>query len=124
MENISEFYYERLQTTTNPGLELARMFGSVFERDVGKSELILFNRLLRLYSRFTLYFAILDLASMKDLDFNNLFPIISYFCKKRLEQRQNSPLISFESLEKNVLALEKMVRRQEKQKLIARPLDE
>jgi hypothetical protein len=81
-ENLSEYFYEQLKDTGNPGLCLARFYGETFQRNIGKGEVILFNRMLRLYGRFTLYFSILDMSFMKDINHENIAPLLSYFCKK------------------------------------------
>jgi len=87
MENIAEYYYELLPKDTNPGLLLAKFFCQVMETTVSKSEIITFNRLVRLYGRSIPYFAVLDVAGMSNVNTENPFPLLAYFCKKRIEQK-------------------------------------
>jgi hypothetical protein len=87
MENLAEYYFEKLPQDTNPGLLLAKFFCQVMETIVSKSEIIMFNRLVRLYGRTIPYFAILDVGGMDNVNMDNPFPLLAYFCKKRIEQK-------------------------------------
>jgi hypothetical protein len=87
MENLAEYYFEKLPQDTNPGLLLAKFFCQSMETTVTKSEIIMFNRLIKLYGRTIPYFAILDVNSMPEVKLDNPFPLLSYFCKKRIEQK-------------------------------------
>jgi hypothetical protein len=123
-ENSAEVYYEKLVKSTNPGLILAQFFGNVFSRSIGKTEVILFNRLLRIYGRFVVYFSILDLTSMKELDFNqDLYGILSYFAKKRLDQKYGIVLVESNDLNRFATSVAKQIEKQKKEKLIIPELD-
>jgi hypothetical protein len=126
MENAAEFFYEQLSTTTNPALVLSRFYGEVFDRQYGRSEVIMFNRLLKLYSKFTIYFSILDMTSMDNINFESgTFGLLSYFCKKRLEQKiGESTYNNLIDLEKEITKLEKLIEKQKTTKLKVRPLNE
>jgi hypothetical protein len=122
-ENVSEFYYEQLKDTTNPALVLSRLFGALFNRDYGRSEVILFNRLLKIYGRFTVYFSLLDMTSMTEINFDNIYGLISYFAKKRIEQKYGILVIETRSLDKEVGTLEKLIAKQKKIKLNVQELE-
>jgi hypothetical protein len=125
MENAAEFFYEQLSTTTNPALVLSRFYGEVFDREYSRSEVIMFNRLLRLYSKFTIYFSILDMTSMDNINFESgTFGLLSYFCKKRLEQKVGESSSNLKSLDKEVNQLEKEIEKQKHTKLKVRPINE
>lgn len=87
MENLAEYYYELLPQDTNPGVLLAKFFCRGMEIPITKSEIITFNRLIRLYGRTIVFFAILDVCGMTDVNTDNPFPLLAHFCKKRLEQK-------------------------------------
>lgn len=122
-ENTSEFYYERLTSSTNPGLVLAQFYGNTFSREITKSEIIIFNKLLRLYGRFVVYFSILDMSSMSDINFENIFPLLSFFCKKRLEQKYGITLVEGQDLNKVATNIEKQIEKQAKSKIVIKDLD-
>jgi hypothetical protein len=122
-ENSAEFYYEKLVNSTNPGLVLAQFFGNIFDRPISRVEVILFNRLLKVYGRFVVYFSILDLTSMTDLDFNNLYGILSYFAKKRLDQKYGIVLVENNDLNKFASSIAKQIEKQKKEKLVIPELD-
>ena len=124
-ENISEIYYEKLGTTTNPARDLTAFYGSIFEREVGRTEIILFNRLLKLYGRFTVFFAVLDMTSMDNVNFDKPFPLLAYFCKKRLESKNGSIMTDLLYLDNEVSKLERQIEKMKGHKLpIARSIDE
>jgi hypothetical protein len=122
-ENVADLYYERLSSSTNPGLVLAQFFGNVFDRRITRNEVILFNRLLKIYGRFVVYFSILDMSSMTEINFDSLYPLLSYFAKKRLDQKYGIVLVESQDLNKVALSLEKQIEKQKKQKLIIPELD-
>lgn len=117
-ENSAEFYYEKLVNSTNPGLVLAQFFGNVFNRQISRTDVILFNRLLKIYGRFVVYFTILDLTSMTDLDFSkDLYGIFSYFAKKRLDQKYGIVMVESNDLNKVALSWGKAIEKQKKEKI-------
>lgn len=122
-ENIVDLYYEKLHSTTNPGLVLAQFFGSVFDRTITRSEIILFNRLLKVYGRFIVFFTVLDMSSMNDINFDSLYPLLSYFAKKRLDQKFGVVMMESQDLNKVANSLEKQIEKQKKQKLVIPELD-
>jgi hypothetical protein len=122
-ENSADLYYERLSNSTNPGLVLAQFFGNVFDRTISRSEVILFNRLLKIYGRFIVYFTILDMSSMSELNFDNLYPLLSYFAKKRLDQKYGIIMVESQNLDKLANTYEKAIEKQKKTKLSIPELD-
>jgi hypothetical protein len=87
MENQSEFYYERLRVSTNPGKDLLDFFRETTGRDAGRAEIILINKLIKLFSRFTVFFAIMDLSKYQSDQLNgNLYPLLYTICKSRFEK--------------------------------------
>jgi hypothetical protein len=87
IENVAELYYRKLSESKNVGVTLAQFYGSVFNQPVSKKEIIIFNRLVNIYGRFNVYFSILDMTSMTELNLENPYPLLSHFAKKRLDQK-------------------------------------
>ncbi|HAQ02976.1 TPA: hypothetical protein DCQ22_03745 [Candidatus Nomurabacteria bacterium] len=117
MENLAEFYFEKLPLDSNPGLLLAKFFCQSTNTTLSKSEIIMFNRLIKLYGRTIPYFAILDVNSMNDVNLDNPFGILSYFCKKRIEQK--NPEVyngAYNNLDKNIEKLGEQIAAQEGRK--------
>lgn len=85
MENQAEFYYEKLKATTNSGQVLLEFFREMTNKDAGRSEIILINRLVKMFGRFTVYFAIMDLSKYDKLE-GNLYPLLYTICKSRFEK--------------------------------------
>lgn len=87
MENLFELYFEQLHTTKTPGKVLAEFYCSLFNLAFSPQKIITFNKLLKLYSRDVIFFAISDCADIDNLDHENIHRLLSYFCKKRMESR-------------------------------------
>jgi len=108
MENTVEFYYEKLKGTTNPGTVLAVWFGSLYSVDASKSIIIMCNRLIKVFGRFTVFFAILDMAGSYPELSENMYPLLYTICKRKFETaHSDSTIQSHESLDKYVAEMEK-----------------
>ena len=107
MENMAEFYYEKLKVTTNAGLDLAHFFKEVTGKEAGRSEIIMINRLIKFFGRFTVYFSILDLSKIEKLE-GNLYPLLYTICKSRFEKSHDAVFsAASESLDKFLKELDK-----------------
>ncbi len=111
MENSAEYYYEKLKTADKPGVVLATFYCSLYNLDVSKSEIIMFNKLIRTFSRFVVYFGILDTFGSKSMKPpEEPFPYIYEVCKRRFETvHVDSTIQSREPLDKCIAALNERV---------------
>lgn len=116
-ENLADLYYEKLSDSGNPGVTLAQFYGSVFGLDVSKKEVIMFNRLLKIYGRFLVYFSILDMTTVRDLNTENPFGLLSFFARKRLDQKYGIIMIESQNLDRTATTLESKIEKQRKMKL-------
>ena len=88
MENIADLYYEKLSKESNPGKVLAAFYETLFDRSYSVKNIIMFNKLVKAYGKYIPFFAILDMFSYEGLEIvDNMFGLLSYYCKKRLEQK-------------------------------------
>ena len=93
MENVLEFYYEKLKKEGKPGNIIYLFYGRLFSIEVNKGHLIMFNRLIRIFGRFIVFFAVLDLAGMSKVDHkNSIYPLMFTICKGRFEKAHPSSL--------------------------------
>lgn len=107
MENQAEFLYEKLKATTNPGQVLLELFREMTNKEAGRSEIILINRLIKIFGRFTVYFAIMDLSKYENLE-GNLYPLLYTICKSRFEKIHDETFsAAHESLDKFLRDVEK-----------------
>jgi hypothetical protein len=83
-ENLVEFYYEKLNNDTNPGKLIAEFFCKVHGKPLTKSEIIMFNKLIRLFGRYTAFFSVMDSANMEDR--GTAYPLLYTICKNRFEK--------------------------------------
>ena len=120
MENISEYYYNLLGKSTNPGVDLAKMYGAIFDIKPERKHFMMFNKLIKVYDRFTIFSAILTVSEMENVDHNKyLYPLFSSIAKKRFEKSTGMANIeSMESAEKRIKSLERKIKNLEKIELI------
>ena len=110
MENQAEFYYEKLKSNANQGQVLLEFFREMTGLDGGRASIIMINKLIKLFGRFTVYFAIMDLSKNDKLENGvNLYPLLYTICRNRFERIQNDAVltVSHESLEKYLKELDK-----------------
>lgn len=106
MENQAEFYYEKLKSQLNPGQVLLEFYKEVTGRTDGLG-IILVNKLIKMFGRFTTYFAIMELAKYDKLQ-GNVFPLLLTICKNRFEKANDIIFsASHESLDKYLRELDK-----------------
>ena len=125
-EALADIYYSKLKDADNPGLTLARFFCELNDKTIDKDRVILFNRLLKLFGRYTIYFSIMDLFGYEKADLNgNLYGLLMYYCKNRIEKESKNSLQS-ENLDDFISDIEKQKRTQKKisKTLEIRKLDE
>lgn len=119
MENLVEFYYEKLKNSQEPNKVLMELFYEVTGINVGRSEIIMINKLLKLFGRFTLFFSIVDLSSVKSLE-GNLYGLLYTICNRRFERAHNNETVNaFESLSRELNSLEKQIEKISKKKIKA-----
>lgn len=115
MENSSEFYYEKLRTADNPGVILASFYCSLYDMKVTRSEIIMFNRLVKTFSRFTVYFAVLDMVGSKPNGIDSPYPYLYEICKRRFETTHvDSILQARDSLDKEIKKIDEEIEKLEK----------
>ncbi len=117
MENQAEFFYEKLKNQANPGLVLIEFYAEVTKLPTGRSEIIMINRLIKLFGRFTVYFAIMDLVRYDGKLTGQVFPLLYTICRSRFERAHDTVFsASHESLDKQLNQLEKELEKSKKAK--------
>ena len=126
MENLADYYYEKLSTSVTPGTELAKFFCELFERSVTKAEIILFNKMVKTFGKYTTYFAILDMwTSNPDQVLDHNWAAIAYYCKRRLEKTNDTPVNEvYKNLDSFIEKKQKEIEELKKVSLKVRSLDE
>lgn len=118
MENSSEFFYEKLKTAEKPGTILATMYCTLYNIPITKSEIILFNKLLKVFGRFTVFFAILDANGTYQEKIDNPYSLLYTICKRKFETAHSDSIIqSRESLEPFIEGLDKSISKMKKSKI-------
>ena len=101
MENLAESLYEQVMESSNPGPILVLLCKSIFEDIVDKSSYGMIGRLNKVYGRRILFFAILDSVTFEPKSMVDLFKILSFFCKKRIEKQIVSTIDLTKLVEEN-----------------------
>lgn len=118
MENSAEFFYEKLKSDSNPGAILASFYCSLYDIPVSKSEIIMCNRLIKVFGRFTLFFSILDMSGSYPDKPDNTYPLLYTICKRKFESAHGASVIqSREPLDSFINSITKDINRQKKSKI-------
>lgn len=103
MENSSEFYYRKLEKDDKPGSVLASYYCSIYDIEVTRSEIMFCNKLVKVFGRFAVFFAIQDAAGSQRTRMEDPYPYLYEICRRRFEQsHQDFSLQSRESLSKYI----------------------
>lgn len=83
-ESLAELYFAKLKSSTNPGVVLAQFYSALTGKEVGKSEIMRFNMLLKVFGKSTVFFSIIDTSRVETI---TEFPygLLYKICKDRLE---------------------------------------
>ena len=88
-ENIASYYLKDLDTETNPGNLLANFFWELFSKSPDLKDIVMMNKIIRLYGRELTFYSILDAYDVEDADVENAYPLLVYMIKNRLSKREN-----------------------------------
>lgn len=118
MENSSEFYYEKLKGNPSPGSVLASLYCTLYDIEVTRSEIIMFNKLLKVFGRFTIFFSVIDMAGSYPNNVENPYSMLYTICKRKFEAAHSDSLIhAREPMDKLLNILEKEIDLQKGKKL-------
>jgi len=110
VENSSEYYYNKLKDSITPGNILAALYCTLYSRDITRSEIIMFNRLLKIFDRFLIFFSILDMVGSKPIALDNPYPYLFEICKRRFESAHGDFSIQArQSLDGLIRSLDKQI---------------
>ncbi len=85
MENLSESYYKKLESSDKPGVTLAEFYCSLYKKEVTRSEIIMCNRLVGMFGRFLVYYAIMSMFSTKPDGAEEPQTYLFAICQRRFE---------------------------------------
>lgn len=118
MENSSEFYYSKLKSHEKPGVWLATFYCQLYNIDITRSEIMLFNRLLKMFDRFLIFNSIMDMFGSKPERIEDPYSYLFAICQRRFETvYTDSTLQSRRSLDKYIEAIDEEIERNKKVKL-------
>lgn len=120
-ENVSKYYYEQLNVSTNPVPLLIKFYcavtGKTLEKPEEKVLAIQINKLITLFGRYTVFFALLELNNY-DTDIP-IFGLLFRICQRRFERENpTSPSPALQPLDGYLLDLEKERARLNKKKIV------
>lgn len=85
-ENLVDIFYEKLADAKNPGTVLATFFSMLMNIEVTRNHIIMFNKFVKAYGKYSTFMSILDVFAVESVNLSaSLYPLFSYFLKKRFE---------------------------------------
>lgn len=118
MENSADFFYEKLRNDEKPGQVLAAFYCQMFDKPVTRSEIIMFNKLLKTFHRFLIFYAIVDTGGSKPEGLDNPYPYIYEICKRRFEAAHSDTTIqSRRHLDRYIESIDEEIEKNSKKKL-------
>lgn len=114
-ENLAGFYWEKLHTPSEkPHVVLSKFYSELLEQPLDKNLFIMFGRLLKVYSREDLFFAIVSIYHMEKVDLKKVYGLIVYFCNERFQKRNPESPTVFDRIDTKAIAkrIEKLSRQQ------------
>lgn len=125
MENTVEYYYEKLKNATNVGTVMAAHFASLYDVQPSKGIIIMCNRLVKTFGRFTVFFSIVDMAGSYPEPMENPYPLLYTICKRKFEAAHGDLFIqSYEPLDNFLSSIDKELKTVQKQKRLKIPSSE
>ena len=108
VESLAELFFSRLKTTTNAGLTLGQFYAALFNIQCGRTEVIAMNRLIKVFGRYYVFFAIIDISKYQKFD-EFPFGLLHKICKDKLfaTTRSDVSMSALSNLDKMVADLEK-----------------
>ena len=120
LENSSALFYEQLRTTLTPGSVLADFFCTLYEKDKTKSEVLMCNKLVKVFGRFTVFFAIQDMnrtyVELSELK-GSVYPLLYSICQSRFEKTHEvATMQPYRSLDGYIAEIQKDIEELSKRK--------
>jgi len=88
-ENISDQFLNEINTTSNPAVVLTSLYCKLYDLTNFATYIKIFGKLVKVYSRKNIFFAILDTYDVDNFRPENPYALLTYFLKKRLEDKVN-----------------------------------
>jgi len=115
-ENLSKFYFKKLHATNRPGALLANFLCEILGKKIVNSDYAKVGKLVRMYGRESVFFAILDVYDMENAP-DNYYPYITAILKSRLARKNKQAgyptMVNFED---EVKELDKKARQIKKER--------
>jgi hypothetical protein len=122
IEDLGNTYIQKVETADNPGAVLTKFYSELFDFPYDVRMIGQFNKLVKLYGRFTVFLSLMDMYDIQDLNHQKIFSLITYLCKRRFNT-ENSNAVS--NMQDEIKEHEKRIKEAKKSKLeIRSPFDE
>lgn len=87
MESIFDKYKDDLERGDRLNITLSRIYGEMFNQKAGQSTFAMFGKICKVYSKREILLALLDMYDMDNINHSNVYPLIVWFIKKRLDNK-------------------------------------
>jgi hypothetical protein len=106
-ENNSEYYYEKLKDSDKPGAVISAFYCALYNVSPSRTLVTMCNKLLKIFGRFTVFFALIDMAGSYP-EVENPYALWYTICKRKFEAAHGDVFSrSHESLDPFLSSLDK-----------------
>jgi len=115
-ESLADLFFSKLKVATNAGVVLAQFYGAMLNVEVGRSEIIGLNRLIKIFGRTSVFFAIIDI-SRKGSPFAEFpYGLLYKICKDKFESSSEAEMsiYAYDNLDRMITEAQKEILRVKK----------
>lgn len=87
MENLSELFYKKVMNSEKPAFALNEFYSKLFNLQITMENTILFAKLIKLFGRERVFFAVMDLTTIPNLRHDNIYGLLFSICKNNFVEK-------------------------------------
>jgi hypothetical protein len=89
-EGLALQYKKLMEESSTPGYIITIFYSLLFNITTDQKTIAMISNLVKIYGREVVFYSVLDMVEMENLDHSSIVRLLSYFCKKRLSQDKES----------------------------------
>ena len=87
MENLLELFYKKVMNSEKPAFVINEFYSKLFNLEITTENSILFAKLINVFGRERVFFAVMDLTTISNLRHENIYPLLYAICKNNFVEQ-------------------------------------